>query len=331
MITGQRAMLFADTSDMFAMTSKLEGVMGKTSQFNFMYLNLMSRWTEFAKSMASVTIGSRILEDSILWTKGTVRDKWKTALAASGIDKQMAARIAKQVQEHGIIPGKNDVGINHNYIAMTANWTDEAAVKAFRGALNKDINVTIVTPGKGDTPLWMSYELGSTFAQFKKFAMASTQRMLMRGMQEADLDFLFGAMLLMGSGMMIDSLYHKTRFNRDYSKLPFATKLMNAFDRSGLAGIYTDINKAIESLTDNRIGMSSVFGVAKPYGSSNRWKAGMIGGPTGGQLYNIFDILYDVGGNKYNHHTAKNVRRLIPFQNIWYLDWLFDDLQKGLN
>ena len=450
MITGQRAMLFADTSDMFAMTSKLEGVMGKTSQFNFMYLNLMSRWTEFAKSMASVTIGSRILEDSIKWSKagikpldiryikipegkamasfnrannqvvmdleriqktfnekawtkpriqgvdplpanqfktfdkwkdfiyfhelshwknprlagetlaayenrmnklaldsnnikalkkaietegiaiGGLSDKWKTALAASGIDKQMAARIAKQVQEHGIIPGKNDVGINHNYIAMTANWTDEAAVKAFRGALNKDINVTIVTPGKGDTPLWLSYELGSTFAQFKKFAMASTQRMLMRGMQERDMDFLFGAMLLIGSGMLIDSLYHKTRFNRDYSKVPFATKLMNAFDRSGLAGIYTDINKAIETLSDNRIGISPALGVNKPYGSSNRWKAGTLAGPTGGQLYNIFDILYDVGGNKYNHHTAKNVRRLIPFQNVWYLDWLFDDLQKGL-
>ena len=45
----------------------------------------------------------------------------------------------------------------------------------------------------------------------------------------------------------------------------------------------------------------------------------------------IFDILYDVGGNQYNHHTAKNVRRLIPFQNVWYLDWLFDDIQKGLH
>ena len=29
-------------------------------------------------------------------------------------------------------------------------------------------------------------------------------------------------------------------------------KLLNAFDRSGLAGIYTDVNKAVETLTDNR-------------------------------------------------------------------------------
>jgi hypothetical protein len=323
MITGQRAMLFADVGDMFGLASKLESGVGKASAFNFMYINLMSRWTEMAKSMASVTIGSRIIEDSIKWTKGSLTDKWKTALSSSGIDQDMARRIAVQFEKHG-------EKTKHNFMANTAKWEDEAAVDAFGAALNKDINITIVTPGLGDTPLWMSTELGSTFAQFKKFAMSATQRMLMRGMQEKDLDFLFGSMLLMGSGMLIDKIYTEYRFGRDYSKIPFTTKLLNAFDRSGLAGIYTDINKAIETLTDNRFGIGPMLGEDKPFGSSNRWKAGTIGGPTGGQIYNIFDILYDVGGNQYNHHTAKNVRRLIPLQNVWYLDWLFDDIQKGL-
>tara|TARA_R100001530_G_scaffold134241_2_gene108746 strand:- start:508 stop:4080 length:3573 start_codon:yes stop_codon:yes gene_type:complete len=324
MVTGQRAMLFSDVGDMFGLANKLENSMGKLSAFNFMYVNLMSRWTEFTKSIASVTIGSRIIEDSIKWSKGTLSDKWKTALATSGIDEQIAKRIAKQYELHG-------EKTTYNFMANTAKWEDDLARDAFGAALNKDINVTIVTPGLGDTPKWMSTELGSTFAQFKKFAMASTQRMLMRGMQEGDLNFMFSVMLLMGSGMLIDATYHKVRFNRDYSKLSLTEKLLNAFDRSGLAGIYTDVNKAIETLSDNRIGISPLLGDQKPYGSSGRWKAGTIGGPTGGQIYNIFDIIYDVTGNKYNHHTAKNVRRLIPFQNIWYLDWLFDDIQKGLH
>jgi len=324
MITGQRAMLFADVGDMFGLASKLESGVGKASAFNFMYVNLMSRWTEMAKSMASVTIGSRIIEDSIKWTKGSLTDKWKTALSSSGIDQDMARRIAVQFEKHG-------EKTKHNFMANTAKWEDEAAVDAFGAALNKDINITIVTPGLGDTPLWMSTELGSTFAQFKKFAIAATQRMLLRGMQEKDLDFLFGSILLMGSGMLIDKIYTEFRFGRDYSKQSLTTKLLNAFDRSGLAGIYTDINKAIETLTDNRIGISPALGENKPFASSNRWKAGTMFGPTGGQIYNIFNILYDVGGNQYNHHTAKNVRRLIPFQNVWYLDWLFDDIQKGLH
>lgn len=324
LITNQRAMLFADMpSDMFGFVNKMESAMGKTSQFNFMYINLMSRWTEMAKSMASVTIGSRIIEDSIKWGKGGLSDKWKTALASSGIDEKMASRIAVQFETHG-------TKLKHNFIAGTSEWTDDAAKKAFGAALNKDINITIVTPGKGDTALWMSTELGSTIAQFKKFAAAASQRILLRGMQERDADFLFGSMLLLGSGMMIDGLYHKYRFNRDYGKLPLSQKLLNAFDRSGLAGIYSDVNKAIETLTDNRFGISPLLGAGKPYGSSTRWKMGTILGPSGGQIYNIFDIMYDVAGGKYNHHTAKNVRRLIPWQNVWYLDWLFDDIQKGL-
>ena len=323
MVTGQRAMLFADVGDMFGLANKFEGAVGKVSAVNFMYINLMSRWTEMAKSMASVTIGSRIIEDSITWSKGSLSNKWKTALSSSGIDEQMAKRIASEFEKHG-------TKTKNNFMANTSEWTDTQAIDAFGAALNKDINITIVTPGLGDTPLWMSKELGSTLAQFKKFAMASTQRMLMRGMQEKDLDFLFGSMLLMGSGLIIDATYHKFRFNRDYSKLSLTEKLLNAFDRSGLAGVYTDVNKALETLTDNRIGIAPLLGEKKPYGSSARWKAGTIGGPTGGQIYNIADILFDVSGKKYNHHTAKNVRRLIPFQNVWYLDWLFDDIEKGL-
>jgi hypothetical protein len=324
MVTGQRAMLFADVGDMFGITSKLESGMGKLSAINFMYVNLMSRWTEMAKSMASVTIGSRIIEDSIRWTKGSLPDKWKTALSSSGIDQDMARRITVQFEKHG-------EKTKHNFMANTAKWEDAQAVDAFGAALNKDINITIVTPGLGDTPLFMSTELGSLLTQFKKFAIGANQRMLMRGMQEKDMDFMFGSLLLVGSGMIIDKIYTEFRFGRDYSKQSLTTKLLNGFDRSGLAGIYTDINKAIETLTDNRFGIGPMFGEDRPYGSSNRWKAGTLAGPTGGQIYNIFDILYDVGGNQYNHHSAKNVRRLIPFQNVWYLDWLFDDIQKGLH
>ena len=322
MVTGQRAMLFSDIGDMFGMTSKIEGMMGKAANFNFMYVNLMSRWTEFMKGAASVTIGSRILEDSIKWGKGTLADKNKTKLAASGIDEQMAKKIAKQAEEHG-------TKLQFNFMANSAEWTDDAAKQAFGAALNKDINLTIVTPGKGDTPLFMNYELASTIVQFKKFAMASTQRMLLRGMQERDMDFLFGSILLMGAGMLVDGVYSEFRFNKDYSKISLTEKLLNAFDRSGLGGIYVDVNRAIEALTDNRIGIRPLLGEGRPYGSSMKSKVGLLG-PSASQIYNIFDIMYDVGGNKYNHYTARNVRRLIPFQNVWYLDWLFDDIEKGL-
>jgi len=154
--------------------------------------------------------------------------------------------------------------------------------------------------------------------------------MLKKSNEEKEFEFLFGSILLIGSGMLIDSVYTKYRYGKDYSKISLTDKLLNAFDRSGLGGAYVDVNRAIEALTDNRIGIRPMLGAKKPYGTSVKSKLGSVLGPSASQITNIFDIMYDVGSNKYNHWTARNVRRLIPFQNVWYLDWLFDDIEKGL-
>ena len=68
--------------------------------------------------------------------------------------------------------------------------------------------------------------------------------------------------------MLVDSVYTTFRFDKDYSKKSLTAKLLAAFDRSGLGGIYVDINRSIEALTDNRIGIAPLMGEGKPYGSS---------------------------------------------------------------
>ena len=61
--------------------------------------------------------------------------------------------------------------------------------------------------------------------------MAATQRMLLRGMQEKDLDFLFGSFLLMGTGMLVDAVYTELRFNKDYGKMSLTENfLMHLID-----------------------------------------------------------------------------------------------------
>ena len=69
--------------------------------------------------------------------------------------------------------------------------------------------------------------------------MAATQRMLLRGMQERDMDFLFGSILLMGTGMLVDAVYTELRFGKDYSKKSLTENLLAAFDskESAIAAI----------------------------------------------------------------------------------------------
>src|SRR5690606_21488882 len=90
-------------------------------------------------------------------------------LAMSGIDPEMAGRIAEQFRQFGSRDGALA-------IPNSERWTDRQAVTAFRAAVSKEVDRIIVTPGVGDRPLWMSTEAGKMIGQFKSFSLASAQR-----------------------------------------------------------------------------------------------------------------------------------------------------------
>ena len=129
--------------------------------------------------------------------------------------------------------------------------------------LHKAVAMTLSTMVQGG--MW--YEVNNfQREQFKKFGIASTQRMLFRGLQERDALFMQSILMLMAAGAMVDA-YRQRAFNRDYSKKPTGQKIVDAFDRSGLGGIYSDINNAIERLGNNEIGLRPLLGAKKPYGT----------------------------------------------------------------
>ena len=335
MVLGSRAMSMYDLENAFGVFNKLEKGVSRTGNMYFTYINLMNPWNTMMKSWASAVNGTRMLEEIENWViKGKISKNNKAKLLNSGIDEVAARKIWDQYVKHGLGTGANKADWKQVRIANTEMWDDEARATAdlFHNALGRDINITIVTPGKGEVPLWFNTEMGGVIVQFKKFAAAATQRMLMRGMQEKDAAFFGGALMLLAAGAMVDATRQKA-FNRSYAKKPFGQKIVDAFDRSGLGGIFSDMNNILERLTDNKIGLRPTVGAARPY-SSYTQKNIMSGfglfGPTSSQIGNISDLMWDWGRGKHTHYSAKNVRRLIPFQNVWYLDSLFDQVEKGL-
>ncbi len=109
-----------------------------------------------------------------------------------------------------------------------------------------------------------------------------------------------------------------------------STVAADASDIGAVAGKATEIGR----LGNNEIGLRPLLGAKKPYGTYRDLFNNPVPdvlGPSASQLANIGDIAWTWGTGKYNHHTARNVRRLLPFQNVWFLDSLFDEIeQKGL-
>jgi len=343
MIDSSRAMGMYGMEDAFGVFNKMERGMSKVGNVYFTFLNASNPWNASVKTMAGFFNGTRIIENVEKIALGKSISKLNRArLNFLGIDDTIAREIYKQYQKHGV--GKNGKistkadgnDFKHMRVANSDSWdnTVEArkAAEIYHQGLSKQVNVDIVTPSKGDVPLWANSEMGGALAQFKKFGAAATQRMLMRGLQEKDTNFMQGILLLMGAGMMVDAFRQK-QFNRDYSKKPFGQKIVDGFDRSGLGGIFSDINNAIERLGNNQVGLRPLLGGKKPYGTYKDILNNPIPdvlGPTANQITNIADIMWTWGTGKYNHHTARNVRRLVPFQNVWFLDSVFDKLEKDV-
>lgn len=333
-----RAMSMYDVGDAFGVYNKFERGLSSLGNLYFTFLNLSNPWNTAVKSMASFFNGTRIFESVEAWGKGTISKVDKARLLNLGIDEAMAKRILKQYQKHGVGKGgKNtwtELGDDYKYlrVANSDEWTDDLARETYNNAIGKQVNIDIVTPSKGDVPLWANTEIGGMISQFKKFGMASTQRMLMRGLQEKDMKQLQGVLLLLAAGAAVDA-FRQRAFDRDYSKKPFGQKIVDAFDRSGIGGIYSDVNNALERIGNNQIGLRPLLGAKKPYGTYRDLFNNPVPdilGPTASQIANIADIAWTWGTGKYNHHTARNVRRLLPFQNVWFLDSIFDKMEKDI-
>ena len=329
MFNGSRAAIINDIDTPYGMYSKFEKGTNSLTNFYFTYINAMNVWNTGVKQLMHMYNGSSLIEDMFHIVKQTGKksttlktDKTiSMRLANAFIDEPMAQRIVAQVEKYGFQKG--------NFrIANFDKWDDTVAKEHFSAAMKHEVNIGIVTPRKGDMPLWMNWRFGGMLAQFKKFGVAATQAVLIRGLQEKDANFFVGMMFLVALGGMVDMIRTRS-FGKDYSKKSRTSQILDALDRSAAIGIFTDINRAIESSTDNRFGLRPALGDKKPYGTSWKYKAGILG-PTASQISNIADIMWDTGTGEYNHHTARNVRRLIPFQNVFYLDWIFDKVEKGL-
>jgi hypothetical protein len=212
--------------------------------------------------------------------------------------------------------------------ANTADWTDKQAVQALRSAVNREVDNIIVTPGVADKPLWASTQTGQIIAQFQSFAMASVQRTMVAGLQQRDMAVLNGVMLAMGLGML--QYYLKSELNGQEPSDKPGVWIYEAFDNAGLGGWLMNANHSLEKITGDRLGLSALTGQpARRYINVN--KLGAIFGPSVGRVSDLIDIFDAMSGGGMTQSDVRKIRRMIPLQNVFYLKWLFDQMESGVN
>lgn len=310
-----RNMALWDVFDDFGHLSKFERGLEYMGQ-HYGMATLMSQWNAGLKQIAGVASQTRTLQIAEIVSKAPKSEIER--LAFLGIDRRMAERIAKQFKKHG-------EKVDGNYWANTSKWTDKEARTVFRGAVSKDVNMMIVTPGQ-DKPLSWSTPLGSFLTQFKSFAVASTQRVMLAGLQQRDAAALNGALFMVGLGML--TYWAKTP-NERLSEDP-SVWIQEGIDRSGLTGWFFDANNLMEKMSGGKVGLSRITGQqASRYKS--RDKIGAALGPTVDLFDKATSTLSNLSTGELSQSDIHNIRQMLPFQNLFYIRSLFDALESGVN
>lgn len=232
-----RLATMAELADPYASHSPFERFMDNATNV-FSKMTLLPWWNDMHKSIASVLVQNRLLKNVAIDYEKLAPAELKY-MGFLGIDGHMAERISKQFAEFGDVDG-------NVHIPGIANWNDEGARRAFAAAVNKDVDSIIVTKSVADVPLFAHTPTGRALLQFKSFALASNQRVLMRGLQEGPGSFITGMVGMSTLGML--AFYVKqVESNRDLNDNP-GRWMAEGLDKSGVFQLAFEVNNTWEKL-----------------------------------------------------------------------------------
>lgn len=313
---GLRAMSMNDIGDTFGSRFTWERKLNQSTGVFFM-LNGLNWWNQTMKEFVGGVTMFR-MTDSIMmpWNNLSKTDKRK--LLASGISQFDAERMKTLIQKHGHQE-------NGKWYPNTDFWNevgDEVLVRKFRNALHSSVDRTIVTPGAGDRALWTSTEMGSLMTQFKGYGQAAMVRVLTAGLQEKDSAFWQGAIIMVTLGAFVNELKkHQYGIEGEES---YDEKLINAIDRSGILGWFTDANNSLEKISDYKFGARPMFTDEGPMPVAAGAKLGAIFGPASSNLATGGSVMSSFLRNEFDQKSADSLRFITPGGNIPYLDPIYD-------
>lgn len=306
----------ADLQDPYRYGSSYERMLSNASNM-FSKATGLSLWNDMMKTMASVMTQNRMARNARDWGKAGKEER--AYMAYLGIDEEVARRIAVQIDKHGAVEN----GITG---ANVGNWDDDIAARTWAAALAKDVDRTIIQKGVTDTPLWMKTNTGRLIMQFKGFALASHQRVLIAGLQERPHRLAEMMVFATTIGMMVAYLkvMEKELLTGEYGE---SDKLLDnpgqwiadGLDRTGILSLPFEISNTAEKV-GAPVGIVPAIqalandpdwgGTASRYASRN--KLGAVMGPSAGIFEDLTAIASQLASGDLKPSGASALINNIP-------------------
>lgn len=253
-------------------------------------------------------------------------------LSRLNISDEIAEGFAKQFAKHGDT-------FDGSPMSNVGKWDDDAISREFIAAVRKDIDTVIVTPGIGDLPSGMQKEgLMRVLFQFKSFSMASMSRTVAVAAQSPDTSAsLLGLGMMVAMGGIVYATKELGKNEEDRFKHTDPVSLAyEAIDRSGATGFLTDVHNTVQRLSMNRISIQSLLGSKGLATRATRPNViGTLAGPSVDLMQSVgvagFSLLDKaMTGSPLSEYEVGQLRRLLPGQNLWYMNQVFGAAEDAI-
>jgi hypothetical protein len=293
---------------------------------------LADRWNTGAKLLAGTSAERAIFRDVQKMAKGKLSKNRTAKMHQIGVTQDVAERIAANIKKHGKTKG-------------LINWEkwDEETLQDLSRMLFRESEFQVVAPDGGDMPNGFNNMPGRLFMQYKTFQLSNTLKQTIPWSQKlfakGDVSVLAGLATL--GALAIWSRYVKditksfekgSGFNIDEVNEAWANKTVADFAAIAVNdGALLSFVPALVGVADNFF--NNELGEAVGMTPKKRsWSPGLgiesnmaglgyadtLRAATWGAAKSV------AGQQEYTARDLNKVRRSIPLQNTFYLQWLFD-------
>lgn len=320
--TNLRGHSIADVAENYRPGTRFERAM-RWAADKSQVVNGQTFWTDWTKGIAATVGSSEMLRATERVALGKATAKDIANLAESSIDDAMARRI------HAAFAGGGGAKVDGARLPNTEAWKDRGAARAFESALQREVDMMVITPGL-EKPLWMSKPVMSLLGQFKAFIAAANERMLIANLQRSDWNTLQGLFAAVTLGMLSYRLYTLVSGQKASERPQDWVK--EGISRSGVMGWFDEINALGAKFTRGQSDVFRLIGADKPLSRmQSRGVIGAFAGPTASKIERMAQIGGSVASGEWTASDTTAVRRLMPFQNLFMIRRLLDEVEKGVN
>lgn len=287
-------------------------------------LNGVGVMTHFLKNYTGLVASEMIARRAIAVASGKATSKELEFLASYGIGREDAIKIAS-------MPINRDRGL---ILANTNEWTDKDAVRKFFGAVEGIQRRTINTPSAADKPTIMMGILGKGADrkesimmalpfQLKAWSFGANNKIVLSALQGRDASVMAGALGMFGLAYMANYIRTPTGV---WNRQDFDEKLLTAFETSGIAALYGDLNFMAEQASQNTIGIRPMTGMKPKFGQEADVydAAGEVAGPAISKMLDIYKA--------FNNGTPRDKARVtvnaIPLNNLFWIPESFRAMSR---